>query len=139
MSDGVDEHLDKAFASLDDVPVCELHATSEALERRKDRLGDFAGIFRNVADARQGGWDSNLPRFHVEQAVRRADSVDARRERVGLSGGPKGLGEGLGAFGAAQHRRPVQSCLGSGNRLTKASVRAAEQRPCLLHPSPGNP
>ena len=73
MSDALDEHLDKAFASLDDVPVRELEATAEALERRKDCLGDFASIFRNVADARQGGWDSNLPRYHLEQNVRRAD------------------------------------------------------------------
>ena len=73
MSDPVDKHLDKAFASLDDVPVRELVATSEALERRKDSLRDFASIFRNVADARQGGWDSRLPRFHLEQNVRRAD------------------------------------------------------------------
>jgi hypothetical protein len=73
MSDAVDEHLDKAFASLDDVPVRELYATSEALERRRDGLGDFAGIFRNVADARQGGWGTDLPRFHLEQRVRRAD------------------------------------------------------------------
>jgi hypothetical protein len=48
-------------------------ATSEALERRKDSLGDFASIFRNVADARQGGWDSTLPRYHLEQSVRRAE------------------------------------------------------------------
>jgi hypothetical protein len=33
MSDAVDEHLDKAFASLDDVPVGELVATDKALER----------------------------------------------------------------------------------------------------------
>jgi hypothetical protein len=61
MSDRVGKHLDKAFASLDDVPVRELVATSEALERRKDGLRGFASIFRNVADARQGGWDSSLP------------------------------------------------------------------------------
>jgi hypothetical protein len=73
MSDRVGKHLDKAFASLDDVPVRELVATSEALERRKDGLRDFASIFRNVADARQGGWDSSLPRFHLGEAVSRAD------------------------------------------------------------------
>jgi len=31
MSNAVDEHLNKAFASLDDVPARELMATSEAL------------------------------------------------------------------------------------------------------------
>jgi hypothetical protein len=73
MSNAVDEHLDKAFASLDDVPVRELVATSEALERRKDGLGGFASIFRNVADARVGGWGTDIPRFHLGQAVSRAD------------------------------------------------------------------
>jgi hypothetical protein len=71
--DRVDEHLDKAFASLDEVPVRELVATSEALERRRDGLRDFASIFRNVADAREGGWSTSIPRFHLEEAVSRAD------------------------------------------------------------------
>jgi hypothetical protein len=46
------------------------HATSDAIGRRSP-LRDFANIFRNVADARQGGWDSDLPRFHLGQAVER--------------------------------------------------------------------
>jgi hypothetical protein len=53
MSDLVDEHLDRAFASLDEVPVRELVATSEALERRKDGLRNFVSIFRQVAQARE--------------------------------------------------------------------------------------
>jgi plasmid stabilization system protein ParE len=65
MSDAVERHLDEAFAFLDDVPVRELEATAEALERRKDCLGDFPGIFSNVADAREGGWGTDLPRFHL--------------------------------------------------------------------------
>jgi hypothetical protein len=69
----VDEHLDKAFASLQDIPARELHATAKALERRKDRLGDFSSIFRNVADARRGGWSPSVARFHLGQAVSRAD------------------------------------------------------------------
>jgi len=36
-------------------------------------LRDFAGIFRNVADAREGGWGTDIPRFHLGQAVSRAD------------------------------------------------------------------
>jgi hypothetical protein len=36
-------------------------------------LGDFASIFRNVADAREGGWDSGLARFHLGENVERAD------------------------------------------------------------------
>jgi hypothetical protein len=73
MSAAADRHLDKAFASLDEVPVRELHATAEALERRKDRLGDFSSIFRNVADAREGGWSASLARFHLRENVSRAD------------------------------------------------------------------
>ena len=72
MSDAVDKHLDKAFASLDDVPIRELQATADAIGRRSP-LHDFAGIFQNVADARQGGWDSTLPRFHLGEAVSRGD------------------------------------------------------------------
>jgi hypothetical protein len=73
VSGGVDEHLDKAFAALDDVPARELVATSEALERRKDGLRDFASIFRSVADARGGGWGTDIPRFHLGLAVSGAD------------------------------------------------------------------
>jgi hypothetical protein len=96
MSDAVDEHLDKAFASLDDVPVRELMATSEALERRKDGLRGFANFFRNVAHARGGGRGTDLPRFHLGQGrlprrrgVRRADLggrgtlLGARARRAG--------------------------------------------------------
>jgi hypothetical protein len=48
-------------------------AASDVLERRKDGLRDFASIFRNVAHAREGGWGADLPRFHLGQAVSRAD------------------------------------------------------------------
>jgi hypothetical protein len=72
VSDAVDEHLDKAFASLDDVPIRELQATADAIGRRSP-LHDFAGIFQNVADAREGGWDASLARFHLAESVRRAD------------------------------------------------------------------
>jgi hypothetical protein len=69
----VDEHLDRAFASLDEVPVRELEAVSEALGHRRHPLHDFASVFRDVAGAREGGWSANLPRYHVSQAVSRAD------------------------------------------------------------------
>jgi hypothetical protein len=50
MSDPVDDHIAKAFASLADVSARELEATAEALgHRRRDPLGDFAGVFREVA------------------------------------------------------------------------------------------
>ena len=65
-----DRHLAEALASLEAVSVRELEATAEALERRRDGLRGFAGIFRNVAHARVGGWDTDLPRFHLGQAVR---------------------------------------------------------------------
>jgi hypothetical protein len=71
VSDTVDKHLAKAFAALADVSVRELEATADALERRRDSLRDFASIFRNVADARQGGWSPSLARFHLGEAVSR--------------------------------------------------------------------
>jgi hypothetical protein len=73
MSDAVDKHIANAFASLEDVTVRELEATAEALERRRDRLGDFSSVFRNVAGAREGGWSTSIPRYHVREAVDRAD------------------------------------------------------------------
>jgi hypothetical protein len=53
--------------------VRELEATSEALERRKDSLRNFASIFRNVADARGESWGTDIPRFHLRERVSRAD------------------------------------------------------------------
>ena len=73
MSDAVDEHLDKAFASVDDLTVRELEATAEALASQRHPLHEFSSIFRNVAGAREGGWDSSLARFHLGENVERAD------------------------------------------------------------------
>ena len=73
MIDAIDRHLAEALASLQAVPVRELKATAEAFERRRDGVRGFAGIFRDVAHAREGGWDTNLPRFHLGQAISRAD------------------------------------------------------------------
>ena len=89
MSDLVDEHLDRAFASLDEVPVRELVATSEALERRKDGLRNFVSIFRQVAQAREGGWGTDLPRFHLRRTslVRTKSSPTGWRMRRHRSGG----------------------------------------------------
>ena len=69
----VDEHLDKAFASLDDLPVRELHGDGRGARAPANALRDFASIFRNVADAREGGWGTDIPRFHLGEAVSRAD------------------------------------------------------------------
>jgi hypothetical protein len=76
----VDEHIAKAFASLADVSVRELEATAEALTSRGHPLHDFAGVFRDVAYSRQDGSDPRLARFHVRQAVDRAD--DDLLERI---------------------------------------------------------
>ena len=75
MSDAVDEHLDKAFASLNELTVRELRATAEALERQRNGLRRFAAVFRGVADARMGGWDTDLARFHLSENVSRADDA----------------------------------------------------------------
>ena len=73
MSEAVDEHLDNAFASLDDLTVRELHATAKVLERRRDALAKFSSIFRNVADARGQSWGTDVPRLHLRENVSRAD------------------------------------------------------------------
>jgi hypothetical protein len=105
MSDAVERHLDKAFASLDDVPIRELQATADAIGRRSPSH-DFAGIFRDVADARQGGWDSTLPRFHLGQAVSRADERFV--ERIAQAEAPfwGHVREGLDALGHEQAVAP---------------------------------
>jgi hypothetical protein len=69
----VEEHLDAAFASLDEYTVRELEATSEAIGSRRHPLFDFSSIFRDVASAREGGRSTDLARFHLGQAVSRAD------------------------------------------------------------------
>jgi hypothetical protein len=74
VSDLVDEHLDRAIASLDDVPVRELEATAEAIGSRRHPLHEFASIFRQVADARGESWGTDLPRFHLGEYVSRADA-----------------------------------------------------------------
>ena len=79
MSDAVDKHLDKAFASLDGLTVRELEATAEALSARRHPLHEFSSIFRRVADAREGSWDSSLPRFHLRENINRADEELAER------------------------------------------------------------
>jgi hypothetical protein len=72
VSKAVDRHIDKAFASLDDLSMRELEATADALPRRHS-LYAFANVFRSVAHAREGGWNTNIPRYHVSEFVSRAD------------------------------------------------------------------
>ena len=67
MSDAVDEHLEKAIASLDHIPVRELDATAEAIGSWRTPLHEFASIFRGVAYAREGGWSADIPRFHPRE------------------------------------------------------------------------
>ena len=83
MSDPVEEHLDKAIASLDDLTVRELEATADAIGSRRHPLFEFASIFRGVASAREGGWDDSLPRFHLGKAVVGAnEEFEARIENA---------------------------------------------------------
>jgi hypothetical protein len=42
-------------------------------QRRRDGLRKYASIFRQVAHAREGGWSTDLPRFHLRENVSRAD------------------------------------------------------------------
>jgi DNA-binding transcriptional regulator YbjK len=73
VSDTVDRHIAKAFASLADVSVRELEATAEAVSSRRHPLHDFAGVFREVAWSRENGSDPSLARFHVREYAERAD------------------------------------------------------------------
>jgi hypothetical protein len=69
MSDAVDKHVAEALASLDDVSLRQLHATAEALGRRRNGLRDFAGVFRDVAYSRELGSPPKLADFHLRQAI----------------------------------------------------------------------
>jgi hypothetical protein len=69
----VEEHLDAAFASLDEYTVRELEATSEAIGSRRHPLFGFSSIFHDVASAREGGWSTDIARLHLRQNVEDAD------------------------------------------------------------------
>jgi hypothetical protein len=70
LSDTFDEHLAQALASLADVGTRQLHATAEALERRRNGLPDFVSVFRDVAYSRELGSAPKLADFHLRQAVK---------------------------------------------------------------------
>jgi len=83
MRDPIDEHLDKAFASLDEYTVRELEATAEAIGSRRHPLHGFASIFRGVAHAREGGWSTDIARFTSRRTSRtptRSSSSASLRE-----------------------------------------------------------
>jgi hypothetical protein len=83
VSDALDKHVANALAALDDVSVRQLHATAEALGRRRNGLRDFAGVFREVAWSRENDSDPHLARFHVREFVSRADDdLVARLEQA---------------------------------------------------------
>jgi hypothetical protein len=111
MSDTVDEHLERALASLAEVSTRQLHATAEALERGRNGLRAFASAFRDVAHSSELGAGPKLADFHLRQAVEhgwgRARRADRRRR---------------GAFLAARARRCCPRLSGrsalSGVRLT---------------------
>ena len=69
MSDAVDKNVAKALDSLADVSARQLHATAEALERRRDGLREFSAVFRDVAYSREDGSAPKLADFHLRQAV----------------------------------------------------------------------
>jgi hypothetical protein len=73
MSDTVDRHIAKAFASLADLSMRELEATAEALTSRRHPLHDFAGVFREVAWSRENNSEPSIARYHVREYVDRAD------------------------------------------------------------------
>jgi DNA topoisomerase IB len=79
VSDAVDEHLAKALASLADVSARQLHATAEALERRRSGLRDFVSVFRDVAYSREFGSDLKHAAFHLRQAVENGGDELAER------------------------------------------------------------
>jgi hypothetical protein len=88
VSDPVDDHIAKAFASLADVPARELEATDEALGHRprRDPLRAFSGVFSDVAWSRQNDSDPSIARYHVREYVSRAD--DDLRERIAEAKAP---------------------------------------------------
>jgi hypothetical protein len=70
-----------ALASLANVSAPQLHATAEALGRRKDGLRDFASAFRDVAYSRELASTPRLADFHLRQAVGRGgDDLAGRIE-----------------------------------------------------------
>jgi len=51
-----------------------LEATAEALgHRRRDPLGDFSSVFREVAWSRENDSEPRIARFHAREYVNRAD------------------------------------------------------------------
>jgi hypothetical protein len=79
VSDAVDEHLERALASLADVSTRQLHATAEALERPRNGLHPFTSVFRDVAYSRELGSRPTLADFHLRQAVERGGDELAER------------------------------------------------------------
>jgi hypothetical protein len=73
VTDTVDEHIAKAFASLDDLSKRELEATADLLGHRRHPLYAFASAFRQAAYSRESGDDPWLGRSHLRQSVERAD------------------------------------------------------------------
>ena len=72
MSDPVDEHLNKAIASLGDLTVRELHATAEALASAGIPCTPSAASFA-TSPTRAAKAGARNPRFHLRENVSRAD------------------------------------------------------------------
>jgi hypothetical protein len=74
-----DEHLARALAALAAVGIRELEAAAAALEKREDGLRAFAEVFRQVAEARAGGYKSSFARWNLLDAIRGMDDELAGR------------------------------------------------------------
>jgi len=48
-------------------------ATAEAIGSRRHPLFDFSSILRDAANAREGGWSTDIARLHLRQNVQCAD------------------------------------------------------------------
>jgi integrase len=79
MSDTVDEHLERALASLAEVSTRQLHATAEALERGRNGLRAFASAFRDVAHSSELGAGPTLDEI---EALRRGDVAAVHRRNM---------------------------------------------------------
>jgi hypothetical protein len=75
----VDKHLDKAFASLDDLTVRELEATAEAIGSSDTRCTSSPASSGALLRPVRGAGARTFPRFHLRDNVSRADEELARR------------------------------------------------------------
>jgi hypothetical protein len=61
-------------------------ATAEAIGNRRHPLVRLSSIFRDVSSAREGGWNTDIPRLHLRQNVEDAD--EKLIERIAKANAP---------------------------------------------------